>query len=210
MAVHQEIVRDIRFAVITLQPAKLRAIYDSVVIAEVIIKPDSLRLDESEAHIFECVVNFHERICRRHENVFRRNLKNLRHKTRVIALLPGSVFGYTEKDGCCAVVSKLDIGFCRIFTNVGIAMNASVIEPESAVSPVERLNSSLMNGPSVTMPMKPITTDGMAARSSIPAFSTSFVLRGAISAIKSALAIPIGIEIIPAPAVTKIEPMISG
>jgi len=67
-----------------------------------------------------------------------------------------------------------------------------------------------MNGPSVTMPIKPITTEGIAARSSMPAFSTSFVLRGAISAMNSALAIPIGIEIIPAPAVTKIDPTISG
>ena len=44
----------------------------------------------------------------------------------------------------------------------------------------------------------------------MPAFITSFVLRGAISAMKSALAIPMGIEIIPAPAVTRIDPRMSG
>ena len=75
---------------------------------------------------------------------------------------------------------------------------------------MDKWNVDLITGPRVTMPMKPITTDGMAARSSMPAFRISLVLRGAISAMYRALATPRGTEIAAAPSVTSTEPSTSG
>ncbi len=60
------------------------------------------------------------------------------------------------------------------------------------------------------MPMKPMTTEGMAASSSMPAFSGSFRRRGAISAMYRAAAMPMGTEMAAAPRVTSSEPRISG
>ncbi len=60
------------------------------------------------------------------------------------------------------------------------------------------------------MPIKPSTTLGMAANNSIPAFRTSFIFKGATSAIYIAQPTPIGIEIIAAPNVTRSEPNIRG
>ncbi len=68
----------------------------------------------------------------------------------------------------------------------------------------------LIQGPRVIMPIKPMTTEGMAANSSIPAFSTSFSRAGAISAINNAAAMPMGTEMAAAPKVTSSEPRISG
>ncbi len=138
------------------------------------------------------------------------------------ASIPGRAAYATMRHVVCHFVAPMAIAASRywrgtaviassaIETIVGIAIKASVIAPDNAVRPVGRLNIVLINGPSVIIPIKPITTEGIAARSSTPAFIISLVLRGAISAIKRALAIPIGMEIIPAPAVTRIEPSING
>src|SRR3989338_4783838 len=70
-----------------------------------------------------------------------------------------------------------------MLTIVGIAMNASIIEPEKAVRPVGRLKNCFTKGTSVTTPIKPRTTLGIAARSSTPALRYSFILGDDTSAI---------------------------
>ena len=95
-------------------------------------------------------------------------------------------------------------------TMVGMAMKARMTEPVRAVSPVGMWKRFLIQGPRVTMPMKPMTTEGMAARSSMPAFSPSLSRPGAISAMYRAAAMPMGTEMAAAPSVTSSEPRISG
>ena len=68
-------------------------------------------------------------------------------------------------------------------TIVGIAINASIIAPDKAVSPVGRRKIVFTQGTNVTIPIKPKTTLGIAAKSSIPDFKISFIFPGAISAI---------------------------
>ena len=53
---------------------------------------------------------------------------------------------------------------------VGRAMKASMIDPARAVSPVGRPKTFLRNGTRIVMPMKPRTTEGMAARTSTQDF----------------------------------------
>src|SRR3989338_2874419 len=60
------------------------------------------------------------------------------------------------------------------------------------------------------MPMKPSTTLGIAAKSSMPDLRTSLTRPGATSAMKTAAAIPSGMAITAAPRVTRSEPRISG
>jgi len=72
------------------------------------------------------------------------------------------------------------------------------------------LNSSLMNGPSVYHADETDHDRRNGGKKFDTCFQHFFRFARCNLCDKSALAIPIGIEIIPAPAVTKIEPMISG
>ncbi len=64
---------------------------------------------------------------------------------------------------------------------LGIAMKASIMAPESAVNPVGSLKTLLTMGTSVTMPINPRTTLGIAAKSSMPDFKISLTRAGATS-----------------------------
>ena len=65
---------------------------------------------------------------------------------------------------------------------VGMAMNASITAPARAVMPVGRSNSSLIHGATTIMPMKPMTTEGIPARTSTVGLRISLTRLGAISA----------------------------
>jgi hypothetical protein len=89
-------------------------------------------------------------------------------------------------------------------------MKASIIEPEKAVRPVGRLKILLTRGTNVIIPIKPITTLGIAAIISTKDFKISRIHFGAISEINKAVITPIGTAIAHAPMVTKTEPTING
>jgi hypothetical protein len=93
---------------------------------------------------------------------------------------------------------------------VGIDIKARTIEPEKAVRPVDKLKVFFINGTKIIIPIKPIITLGIAAISSMRNFKKSLRFSGAISDIKSADIMLIGIAIIHAPKVIRIEPIISG
>ncbi|GLI32824.1 hypothetical protein DAMNIGENAA_02570 [Desulforhabdus amnigena] len=78
---------------------------------------------------------------------------------------------------------------------VGTDMNASINEALNRFKPVARLNVLCKNGATITIPKKPITTEGNAARSSTTGLAISRNLTDAISARYSAVIIPKGIEI---------------
>src|SRR3989338_5275981 len=97
-----------------------------------------------------------------------------------------------------------------MLTIVGMAINASITEPENAVSPVDSPNIFFTSGTNVTNPMKQSTILGIAANNSTPALSTSRSHPDAISPIKIAHAIPRGTEMAVAPNVTQSDPKING
>ena len=93
---------------------------------------------------------------------------------------------------------------------VGRVIHASNTEPVSAVSPVGARSATRTSGASMTMPMKPITTDGMPASTSTKGLSTSRTQDGATSPMKTAVARPSGRASTAAPNVTSTEPRING
>src|SRR5579883_1608727 len=97
-----------------------------------------------------------------------------------------------------------------IVTIVGIDMIASAIDPVRAVRPLWVWKRLLTAGATTESPTNPITTDGIAARSSIVGFRTSRSQPGETSARNVAAASPSGTAITRAPAVTTIDPSASG
>ena len=138
------------------------------------------------------------------------------------ATMPGRAARATMRQVVCHWVAPMAMAASRYWrgtavmassameTMVGMAMKARVTDPVRAVSPVGMWKTFLIQGPRVIMPMKPMTTEGMAASSSMPAFRTSLSRRGAISAMYRAAAMPMGTEMAAAPSVTSSEPRISG
>jgi hypothetical protein len=98
----------------------------------------------------------------------------------------------------------------EILIIVGSAINANSKLPVKPHIPVFKLKIFLRNGPSHTIPINPNTTLGIAARISISDFRKCFRCLGAISAMNIADITLAGTQIIIAPAVTYIEPRISG
>jgi hypothetical protein len=95
-----------------------------------------------------------------------------------------------------------------MLTIVGIAIIESIIDPVKAVSPVGRENNFWTMGAKIIIPIKPITTLGIAAKNSIPIFKNSFVFPEATSAINIAQDTPRGKAITAAPIVTVRDPRI--
>jgi hypothetical protein len=93
---------------------------------------------------------------------------------------------------------------------VGRLINASIIDPANAVSPIGRLNNLFIAGTTSCKPMKPITTEGMVASISIMGFKVSLTAFGASSPIYIADPIPRGRAMTIAPTVTRMEPVKSG
>lgn len=93
---------------------------------------------------------------------------------------------------------------------VGIAINASRIEPVKAVNPVFKPKISFTSGAITTSPKNPSTTEGIPARISMNGFKNSLSPGVATSEIYTAPIIPKGIAIMVANTVTNIEPVIKG
>jgi hypothetical protein len=89
-------------------------------------------------------------------------------------------------------------------------MMASIIEPARAVNPIGRWNTSLIIGTINWMPIKPITTEGIVAKTSIMGFKSSLIGLGASSPIYIAAPTPKGKAITIAPTVIKVEPKSKG
>ena len=80
----------------------------------------------------------------------------------------------------------------------------------NAVRPVGTLKASRTSGDRAIIPMKPSTTDGIPATTSIIGLRISRSQRGATSATKIAASTPVGTAMIAAPSVTSTDPRISG
>jgi hypothetical protein len=102
------------------------------------------------------------------------------------------------------------IASSEIETIVGRLIKASITAPVKAVSPIFKLKIFLINGATILIPIKPITTDGIVAKTSIIGFNVSLNAFGASSPIKIAVPIPSGMAIIIDAIVVRREPTSKG
>ena len=92
---------------------------------------------------------------------------------------------------------------------VGIDIKASINDALKRLSPVGISRMSWRNGATTTIPKKPITTDGSAARSSTMGLTHCRTLKEAASARYRAVSTPKGIDMTDDTIVTATDPIIS-
>ena len=89
----------------------------------------------------------------------------------------------SARDACLNLFGTAFIASSEIEIMVGSAINASIMDPLNAVRPILSPNTSFTIGTIVLSPIKPITTEGRVARTSIIGLTVSLKNLGASSPI---------------------------